>query len=179
MATAATIEKIRRLAEQSPFEGERAAARLALERMGAPAAEPKATREHDFYTRFTANEPLEQEWAFANANERRLAILIARDLSCRIFRVPAERASKRRRRQAKAIRWAKRLKVRGATADVLAAQRRYESLRHKLRDLLAHFARGFVAGVTLEIPKRQPNWDDPLEATMWNGWIQGSKGGDS
>lgn len=161
------IEKIRALASSSPHDGERAAARAALDRLGL-AVERPAARPRDTSTLF-GSRPVEEikaeaTFAFANASERKLAIFCARDHGCTAYQTKAIKKSGAKRTGE----WKKHIVVRGTRADVLAAERSYEFHRKRIRLLIATFAEGYASTVTGDYASEPPS-----DKTHRDAWFAG------
>lgn len=159
------IEKIRALASSSPHDGERAAARAALDRLGLAVERPAPARPRDTSTLF-GSRPVEEikteaTFAFANATERTLAILCARNHGCTAYQTVRKSGKKRTERK-------KHIVVRGTRADVLAAERAYEAHRKWLRLLTATLAAGYASVVTSDYTAQEP----PDEVCS-HAWVAG------
>jgi len=131
MSQDALINKLRRLAKESPHEGERAAAAFALERMGeCTDGDPVVVR---------------KEVVAATLAEQELAACVARFLNCKPLSV-------RRRDREGSSRVLEKIVIEGEQSAVAAAVCLYQDLRGQLRKVLKFTSLGFVRGVFPQPP---------------------------
>jgi len=137
MSQDALINKLRRLAKESPHEGERAAAAFALERMGeCTDGDPVVVR---------------KEVAAATLAEQELAACVAWFLNCKPLSV-------RRRDREGSSRVIEKIVIEGEQSAVAAAVCLYQDLRGQLLKVLKFTGLGFVRCV---FPQPPPPPDAP------------------